>query len=683
MKMQASPIIGIVEWFRPGEYERVEKAIADIAALGVTEFRTGISWADWHTEHGREWLKWMIPRLAREAKLLPCFLYTPPSLGITPKTSSPPKIPKDYADFIDEMIRLFGEHFEWIELWNEPNNLREWDVTLDREWRIFSDMIGKAAYWARRQGKKTVLGGMSPIDPNWLRLMFERGLMDYIDAVGIHGFPGTFEYSWEGWSRNTGRIREVLEENSSQAEIWITEAGFSTWRHDERAQMVEFINAVEAPAERVYWYALHDLDEHLPTVDGFHSDDREYHFGLKRQDGAPKLLFRLWESEGIGAVREVAQLGVPAHISRNGKAPVLITGGSGFIGTNLASRLLESGRTVILYDNLSRPGVERNIRWLRENYGERVQLRIEDIRNPYALRDAVSQVDQVFHMAAQVAVTTSLISPIFDFDINIHGALNLLEAIRARKDPPPLIFTSTNKVYGGLDDVPLRKNGARYEPANQSTRANGVSEARHLDFHSPYGCSKGSADSYILDYARIYGLKTVIFRMSCIYGPHQMGTEDQGWVAHFLIRAVEDLPITLYGDGLQVRDILFVEDLVNAFLLAQSHMPAIAGQAFNIGGGPANTVSLVELIDLISDLHGCRPAIDYGEWRPGDQRYYVSDTRKFREATGWAPAVSVSEGVGRLYRWLLESHGHIPAEPGSHKGEKRHANRTIPASSSR
>ena len=341
--------------------------------------------------------------------------------------------------------------------------------------------------------------------------------------------------------------------------------------------------------------------------------------------------------------------------ARNGARPVLITGGAGFIGCNLAHRLLSSGNSVILLDNLSRSGVERNLRWLRKTHGEHVQAEIADVRDAGAVLDAVSKARQVFHFAAQVAVTTSLDDPRHDFAVNAGGTLNVLEAIRVQADPPPVVFTSTNKVYGGLADIALEQRGGRYEPRNPNVRTHGVSEDRPLDFHSPYGCSKGTADQYVLDYARSYGLKAIVFRMSCIYGPHQFGTEDQGWVAHFLIRAIEGSPIVLYGDGMQVRDVLFVEDLVDAFLLAQRNMDRYSGSAFNIGGGPANTTSLLELLELIERLHGDSPDIAMQEWRTGDQRYYVSDTRRFQQATGWQPKVGVEEGVRRLYEWLVRA----------------------------
>jgi CDP-paratose 2-epimerase len=355
-------------------------------------------------------------------------------------------------------------------------------------------------------------------------------------------------------------------------------------------------------------------------------------------------------------------------IGQRGEGPALVTGGAGFIGTNVAARLLGGGRSVRIFDNLSRPGVEANLRWLCDTFGTLVEPRLGDVRDPEALRHALAGVSEVYHFAAQVAVTSSLTDPIADFSINAHGTLNLLEALRDMPTPPPVIFTSTNKVYGDLDDVELVPNGDRYVPAEERIRANGIGEQRALEFHSPYGCSKGAADQYVLDYARTFNLPAVVFRMSCIYGPHQFGTEDQGWVAHFLIRAIDDRPITVYGDGLQVRDILYVDDLVDAMMLAHDVMPAIAGEAFNIGGGPERTTSLLELVDLISRLEARPIALAYDVWREADQRYYVSDTNKFAAATGWAPAVGVADGVCALHRWLRAARAAgepVPAALGS------------------
>jgi CDP-paratose 2-epimerase len=343
----------------------------------------------------------------------------------------------------------------------------------------------------------------------------------------------------------------------------------------------------------------------------------------------------------------------PVRRSRDGAT--LVTGGAGFIGTNVVHRLLSEDRRVIVLDNLSRPGVERNLRWLHETHGSSVRIEVADVRRPETLARAVRDASQVFHFAAQVAVTSSLADPRDDFEVNARGTLNLLEAIRVQSRPPSLVFTSTNKVYGACGDVPLVEVATRYEPRDGRLRATGMDESRPLDFQSPYGCSKGTADQYVLDYARSFGLPTVVFRMSCIYGPHQFGTEDQGWVAHFAIRVIDGEPITVYGDGKQVRDVLFVEDLVDALTAAQSRAEDLAGQAFNVGGGPTNTLSLLELLDLLRAKHGEVPPVRFDRWRTGDQRHYVSDVRKLHSATGWRPRVGVAEGVGRLYDWLAET----------------------------
>jgi CDP-paratose 2-epimerase len=329
----------------------------------------------------------------------------------------------------------------------------------------------------------------------------------------------------------------------------------------------------------------------------------------------------------------------------------LITGGAGFVGCNVAATLARAGWHVIVYDDLSRPGVERNLAWLKREHGDRIEAVIADVRSQERLRPAVERAERVFHFAAQVAVTHSLVSPLDDFGVNAAGTLNLLEAMRACQGPPSLVFTSTNKVYGALDDVALAETRTRYLPSGNRVRA-GIDERRALDFHSPYGCSKGSADQYVIDYGRSFGLRTAVFRMSCIYGPHQFGTEDQGWVAHFLIRALRDQPITIYGDGKQVRDVLYVDDLVAALVAAHDNIDALKGRAFNIGGGAANSVSLVELLDLIEELQGAAPRVKFGPWRVGDQRYYVSDHASFTRATGWRPRVPVLDGVARLHRWL-------------------------------
>jgi CDP-paratose 2-epimerase len=333
--------------------------------------------------------------------------------------------------------------------------------------------------------------------------------------------------------------------------------------------------------------------------------------------------------------------------------PVLVTGGAGFIGSNIADRLAADGHNVHVFDALSRPGVERNLDWLQGKHGRRIRFTHGDIRDEAALATAASEAQAVFHMAAQVAVTTSLVDPREDFDINVRGTLHLLDAVRLAGRRIPVIFASTNKVYGDLADLEFRLEGERYEPVEETVRAHGIGEARPLDFHTPYGCSKGAADQYVLDYARSFGLPAAVIRMSCIYGQRQMGTEDQGWVAHFLIRALEGETITLYGDGHQVRDILDVSDAVDAYMAAWTQIDQIAGRAFNLGGGPGNAVSLRQLMRHIGDLTGRAPDVRYSDWRAGDQRYFVADTRSIRNELGLAKARDWREGVASLADWLL------------------------------
>ncbi|HEY0517464.1 MAG TPA: NAD-dependent epimerase/dehydratase family protein [Solirubrobacteraceae bacterium] len=335
----------------------------------------------------------------------------------------------------------------------------------------------------------------------------------------------------------------------------------------------------------------------------------------------------------------------------------LITGGGGFIGTNLAERLLCEGERVIVLDDLSRAGAEDNLRWLCERHGSRVEVEIGDVRDRDALRRPVAAARRIFHFAAQVAVTTSLEEPLCDATVNALGTINLLEEARAAGRAPRLVFTSTNKVYGSLEDVRLREGPTRYEPQDATLRQRGIGEQRPLCFRTPYGCSKGAADQYVLDYAKSFGLPSVVFRMSCIYGPHQHGNEDQGWVAHFMIRALEDESITIFGDGKQVRDVLYVDDLVEALLLASRDAPRLAGTPFNIGGGAHNCLSLRELLALIGELEGREPAVACEDWRAGDQRYYASDTSAFARATGWSPQVAPRQGVRALRRWLTAERG--------------------------
>jgi CDP-paratose 2-epimerase len=334
------------------------------------------------------------------------------------------------------------------------------------------------------------------------------------------------------------------------------------------------------------------------------------------------------------------------------RRPILVTGGAGFIGCNLADRLAAEGNDVRIFDALVRPGVEMNLDWLVRRHPRRISHVLADIRDASAVRDAVRDAEAVFHFAAQVAVTTSLVEPHADADINIGGTLNLLEALRRRPTPAPLVFASTNKVYGDLADVPLEAREQGYRPKDDTLAAMGIGEDRPLDFHTPYGCSKGAADQYVLDYARSYGLPAAVLRMSCIYGPRQRGSEDQGWVAHFLIRALAGEPVTLYGDGLQVRDILHVGDAVEAYCAAWRRIGSVSGRAFNLGGGPANAVSLRRVLTAVGEITGRQVETRVEPWRPGDQRYYVSDRRRADRELGLRSPKPWRDGLADLHAWL-------------------------------
>lgn len=342
---------------------------------------------------------------------------------------------------------------------------------------------------------------------------------------------------------------------------------------------------------------------------------------------------------------------------------ILVTGGAGFIGSNLAARLLERGCRVRIVDSLQRPGVERNLQWLTAQHGDRVEPVIADLCASGCIDKVVRGVDGVFHFAAQVAVTTSLADPQSDFAVNLAGTFALLEALRLDRPGVPLIFASTNKVYGDLADLDFGRSGEGYVPEDAALARHGVPETRPLDFHTPYGCSKGAADQYVLDYARSFRLRTAVLRMSCIYGQRQQGTEDQGWVAHFLIRALAGETITLYGDGRQVRDICDVADTCDAYLAALERIDTIAGCAFNWGGGPQNAVSLLALIDEIGRITGAVPRTAFADWRAGDQRWFVADTRAADHALGIGRRKPWRDGLHDLAAWLAANRSAPVANP--------------------
>lgn len=647
------PVFGFAEWFRPGEHDRVEAAVEGMLAAGAACLRTHLSWAEYHAPGGAEWYDWLIPYLGERIDLLPCVHYTPPSLSRTGAASGPPRRLRDYADFCDHVLTRYGDRFGHIELWNEPNNLLDWDWREDNDWLLFCEMVGAAAHWIGERGWKPVLGGPCPFDAHWLDLMGRRGVLGKVHAVGFHGFPGTWDSehgTWGGWEHHLAEMRTVLDRHNPTAEIWITEAGYSTWRHDEFRQAEAMLDVLRSPAERIYWYGWQDIAADVPIQEGTYFDPRHYHCGVVDADGGAKLAGRLLAAGGVAGLE--ATVGLAAPTLRRPVRPIAVVGGAGFIGANLADSYLAEGRDVLVVDNLSRPGVESNLAWLRERHPDRLHACIADVRDAAGIDAALADAGAVFHLAAQVAVTTSLDAPRRDFAVNAEGTLNVLEAVRRAGGDVPVIFASTNKVYGNLADVDLAELDDRYLPRLDALRNHGVGEDRPLDFCTPYGCSKGVADQYVLDYAKSYGLPTAVLRMSCIYGPRQFGTEDQGWVAHFLIKALRGERITVFGDGKQVRDILHVADAVAAYRAVLDRIDAVRGQVFNLGGGPANAVSLRMVIREIARAIDRPVAVDADEWRQGDQFYFVADTRKLRDALGWTASIPWRDGLRDLAGWL-------------------------------
>lgn len=331
---------------------------------------------------------------------------------------------------------------------------------------------------------------------------------------------------------------------------------------------------------------------------------------------------------------------------------MIITGGAGFIGINASKFFLKRGWRVIILDNLSRPGANSNIEWL--NCSSEFELIHRDIREYSVVSSLIAKnkPSVILHLAGQVAVTKSVENPIEDFEINAAGTLNLLEAVRKHSPKTFFIYASTNKVYGHLTNLKIVECEKRYEYANQKA---GIDETFPLDLYSPYGCSKGAGDQYVIDYSRIYGLATAVFRQSCIYGPRQFGHEDQGWVAWFTIAALLDKELTVYGDGKQVRDLLYVDDLCHAYDKAIMNKRSVSGEAFNLGGGPSHTLSLIELLEQLEKSSGRKISYKKEHWRPGDQKIFVSCNNKAANLLDWKPSVDVASGVDKIFAWTSDN----------------------------
>jgi CDP-paratose 2-epimerase len=335
----------------------------------------------------------------------------------------------------------------------------------------------------------------------------------------------------------------------------------------------------------------------------------------------------------------------------------LVTGGAGFIGSNYVYRLLERGETVTIYDNLSRIGTRHNVAWLEDAFGSSAfSLVVADLRDADRLAEVAREADVIIHLGGQVAVTRSLIDPRQDFEANALGTFNVLEAARRSSRDPVVVYASTNKVYGGMEGTPLVEEPTRWRYRDN---VQGVPESQPLDFHSPYGCSKGTGDQYARDYARVYGLRTVIFRQSCVYGPRQFGTDDQGWLAWMMLAAVTGRPITIYGDGKQVRDVLHVSDLLDAYDLAVERIDAVRGRPYNLGGGASNVLAVwAEFGPMLERLTGRPIPVTRAAWRAGDQRVFHADIARAREELGWTPRVGLEHGLEELFGWVT-AHQHL------------------------
>ena len=616
---------GFVERFAPEEREHLTRTVAAMQAAGATWLRLPVLEAEYRAR--ADWHDWLLPTLGGGFELLP-------------------SIAAAEGGIIEPLVSRHGSHFRILECTLPPGL-----PPSDRGRASLLEAVRAGVASARRLGCEIVLGGVPLLDAGWLELIGEAGLFDQIRAVGVRWYPGTWDDPRHGRPDHPQpwrAFRTALERYNRGAEIWLTETGYSTWRHDEAAQAARFRAALEAPASRMYWSVWRDV---APASRGEGVvDPRAFHLGVSDWQGRPKLLRRLLESGNLPTAGSEQALARPAI--RLGAEPAVVFGGAGFIGSNLADALLSDGREVVLFDNLSRPGVERNLAWLAERHGKRLHPILADIRDPDAVGEAVRGAGAVFHLAAQVAVTSSLVDPRHDFAVNAVGTLNVLEAVRLHAAAAPVVFASTNKVYGALADVPVVDAADSTLPQDEGLRAYGIGEQRPLDFCTPYGCSKGVADQYVLDYAHSFRLRTAVLRMSCIYGPRQFGNEDQGWIAHFLIRALRNQPITLFGNGKQVRDVLHVVDAVRAYRGVLDHIDRLSGRAFNLGGGPGNAVSLQVVLAEIGSLLGRPVEVRHEGWRSGDQPYFVADTRSLHEAIGWSPQIGWREGLRHLADWL-------------------------------
>jgi CDP-paratose 2-epimerase len=620
---------GISEWFVAGEYQQAEQLFDDICMVGLRDIRLVVTLEQWNNPKERAWCRWLIAKAAECFEVVIAMHRLPPYLShqLSPAWAHEFSI---YQQFLKEVCGEMGDRVQWLEL-ADPLGVSAWPDVSPKSIDLLSNLALESA-------PNICLGGLI-LDAQWLILAHRQGLFA---GAGVQALSFR-QFSQADWADEFSKVAEIL--SAKQAlECWLAPDQLSSKVDGHIGLLLEEWGILlNSPAERVY------LNLAPVPIEGQRQQGR----GLRTADGRPALLGRLLQRGGAPEVREVATWARRGVRSRSRDCE-LIVGGAGFIGCNVAARLATMGHQVVVFDNLTRPGTERNLEWLYQQFPDRIEVLLADVRDRDAVQYAVQRAGRIFHFAAQVAVTTSLKQPLFDHEVNTLGTLNILEEARRQQHPPSIVFTSTNKVYGGLEDVELQTTPLGYAPVDATIRTCGIDESRPLKFCSPYGCSKGAAEQYVLDYARTFGLPATVLRMSCIYGPRQFGNEDQGWVAHFIHQVITGAPITFYGDGLQVRDVLYIDDLVEAMLAAINHLPAIAGEAFNMGGGPHNVLSLRGLTKQLAILHHSVPVVEMKDWRSSDQRYYVSDTSKFHQATGWRPSVGYQEGIRRLYEWMRQ-----------------------------
>lgn len=614
---------GLGQWVQPGAQAAAERLFEDAAAAGIGELRVAVTLGGLSDDNAH-WLDGLLDHAGAQARItLALYRHGPEHSAALP----PAWVRHDlYCEQVDALLARVSGRVACVEL-ADPLGPAAWPDVSSRSQALLSRLPRMTGRDDGALPTRLCLGGLA-LDAAWLELARRAGLLTGFAALAFACVPASA-------AAREAALTALHKRPGNDCEI-----RFTPRRRYSRDPLSVFEQLHDSGADLVF------VDPSQPR--------RSPPTALRNADGKPSLVARLLRSDGRAALAHYA-----SSTHRAGGSRELIIGGAGFIGSNLAARLAAADRDVLILDDLSRPGTERNLDWLRCRFQDRIAFERADVRDARAVAACVARARHIYHLAAQVAVTTSLEQPRHDHDVNTRGTLNVLEAIRACADPPPLLYTSTNKVYGSLPALALTLGPEGYEPTAGHARDDGIDERQPLDFCSPYGCSKGAADQYVLDYARSYGIPAVVFRMSCIYGPRQLGNEDQGWVAHFLRHALQGAPLTVYGDGHQVRDVLYVDDLVEALRVASARLPALAGRAFNIGGGPGNVLSLRTLLAWLENATGA-PDITWAPWRSGDQRYYVSDIRAFEAATGWRPRVPVAAGLERLCDWLRAELGVPP-----------------------